>query len=80
MRRENIKLIPDDCKINPKYLDVMTNDEFVITFREMQQLIIGIYADVEKAPFDWGYPAENNTVELWGAAYNRISDLRISLM
>ena len=75
MRRENIKLIPEDCKINPQYLDSLTNEEFVSIFRELQELFIAIYTDIEKAPFDWGYPSVNNTTELWGSAYNRISDL-----
>jgi len=74
LRRESIALIPDNCKINTQYLGSMTNDEFVAAFREMQQLIINIYADVERAPFDWGYPKKNNTEELYGVAYNRISD------
>lgn len=74
IRRERIKLIPDDCKINPEYLDSMSNDEFIELFRQMQNLIIKIYEDVETAPFDWGYPKENNTKSISGTAYNRISD------
>lgn len=74
IRRENIKLIPNDCKINPEYLDSMSNDEFIMVFRQMQKLIIKIYEDVETAPFDWGYPNENNTKNISGTAYNRISD------
>ena len=75
MRRENIKFIPEDCKVNPQCLGSLTNEEFVASYKELQELITGIYADVEKAPFDWGYPSVNNTTELWGSAYNRISDL-----
>ncbi|MCL2546583.1 MAG: hypothetical protein FWE06_05235 [Oscillospiraceae bacterium] len=58
IRRESIKLIPGNCKINPQCLGSMTNEVFVAAFREMQQLFIDIYTDAEKAPFDWGYPAK----------------------
>ena len=73
-RRENIVPIPSDCKINPEYLGSMSNGEFVAVFKEMQELIVSIYKGVEKAPFEWGYPEENNSKGLWASAYNRISD------
>lgn len=73
-RKDNIKIIPDECKINPKYLGSITNDEFISVFKEMQELILSIYDDVEKVPLEWGYPSENNTKNVGGTAYDRISD------
>jgi len=74
-RRETIVLIPDNCKIAKQYLDSMTNEEFITAFRKLQKLIIEIYQDVEKSPFDWGYPKVNNSKEIYASAYNRISDV-----
>ena len=78
-RRETIFLIPADCKIDARYLDGLSNEAFVAAFRELQETMIRIYEDAEKAPFDWGYPAENKSIELYAAAYNRISDLFCAL-
>ena len=74
IRREGIKLIPDNCEVSPQHLGTMTNSEFIAAFGEMQNLIIAIYTDVEKAPFKWGYPETNHTENLYSVSYNRISD------
>lgn len=74
VRRESIKLIPDNCELDLRYLGSMTNSQFVAAFRGMQQLMIDIYTDVEKAPFKWGYPKQSNTENLYSVSYNRISD------
>ncbi len=78
--KDAIVLIPDDCVIDPQYLGSMTNQEYVAVFKYIQELIIRIYEDVEKAPFEWGYPQENNTTNLCAAAYYRVSDFFLSLM
>jgi hypothetical protein len=69
-RRENIVLIPNGVKIAPKHLGELTNDEFVAAFREMQEIIISIYDDIEESPFSWGYPDFDQT----GGYYNRVTD------
>jgi len=55
-RREMV-FIPDDAEINPLFLDGMTNDEFVTAFREWQEMISAMYAEVENgSPYAWGFP------------------------
>lgn len=55
-RKKEILLIPADVVVDPKYLGGLTNAQFVSTFKELQKMVIGIYQDVEKSPFVWGYP------------------------
>lgn len=69
-RRENILLIPNDAYINPKHLREITNNEFILSFRQLQQIIINTYSDIEKSPFYWGYPDCDQT----DGYYNRVTD------
>lgn len=73
-RRETIVMIPDKCNIAKQYLNSLSNDEFILAFKKMQRLVIDIYQNIEKSPFDWGYPEVNNSTEIYASAYNRISD------
>jgi len=52
-----IVYIPKDTKIDPFYLNGLTNGEFAEAFRRLQELIYAIYDDIERgSPFDWGWP------------------------
>jgi len=54
--KKDILLIPDNVKIESKHLGALSNSQFVAVFRELQELVIKIYEDIEKSPFVWGYP------------------------
>ena len=69
-RKKTIFLIPDDVKIDPKHLAELTNKQFITAFKELQQLMIKVYEDIEKSPFDWGYPDYYIT----DGYYNRVFD------
>ena len=69
-RKNAIVPIPDDVKIDPKYLGALSNIQFVSAFRELQELIAKMYEDIKKAPFDWGYPDYYST----DGYYNRVID------
>jgi|GEM_PF-637708 len=75
-QKELIRLIPEDVKINPKHLQNITNDQFIKTFRALQQLILDIYSDVEVNPIQWGYPLAHVTGH---SAYNRIVDFLLGI-
>jgi hypothetical protein len=55
-RKRLILPIPYGAVVEQKYLSNLDNDEFVKTFRELQDIIIAIYDDIEASPFEWGYP------------------------
>ena len=69
-RKKLILLIPDDVIVDQKCLGTLTNNQFVTAFRDLQKLIIKIYDDVEKSPFEWGYPDYYVT----DGYYNRVVD------
>ena len=69
-RKKDILLIPNNVIIGKKYLNVLTNEQFVMIFKKLQKLIIKIYDDIEKSPFSWGYP-DFETTEGY---YNRVVD------
>ena len=75
-RKEVMRLIPDDVKINPKHLNGIANNQFIKCFRELQQLILSIYSDIEEKPFEWGYPDTHVTGD---AANNRMSVFFLNL-
>ena len=51
-----IVFIPDDAKINPLFLEGLSNEEFIDAFRTWQELVYSIYEDIEKgSPFEWGF-------------------------
>jgi hypothetical protein len=49
-------LIPKGTKINPIYLKNLSNDEFADVFRDLQEIVLAIYQDIERTPFVWGWP------------------------
>jgi len=55
-RKKTIVPIPDDAKIDVRHLDGVENSEFIAAFRELQIVVADVYDDIEKAPFEWGYP------------------------
>lgn len=69
-RKKTILLIPDGVKVESNLLGSLSNDEFVSTFRESQKLIIKTYEDIERSPFDWGYP----DFYITDGYYNRVFD------
>jgi len=70
-RRNDILPAPLIFKVDEKYLAGMTNDEFVSAFKELKQTVIAIYEDVEKSPFQWGYP----DFLITEGYYNRVMDI-----
>ena len=70
-RKKLILPIPENAQIEPKYLSGLENNEFVAVFRELQNLIVSIYNEIEKSPFDWGFP----DIEQSDGLYNRVTDI-----
>ena len=70
-RKNDILPVPSNFKVNEKYLIGLTNDEFVRAFEELQQIVIAIYEDIEKSPFQWGYP----DFLITEGYYNRVMDI-----
>ena len=58
----------------------MTNQEFVSVFKELQQLVIRIYENIEECPFAWGYPERNDSHDVDALAYKRLMELFYALM
>jgi hypothetical protein len=70
-----IVYIPDGIKINPYYLCGLTNDEYVAAFRALQQLVCGIYEEIERtSPFEWGWQGWQD-IASYGVWHNRIMGL-----
>jgi len=70
-RRKAILPCPNAFIVDPKHLGELTNDEFISAFKQLRQTVISAYEDIEKSPFDWGYP-DFNTTEGY---YNRVNDI-----
>jgi hypothetical protein len=70
-RRNDILPTPSDFKVDEKHLAGLTNDEFVSAFKELQQTVTAIYEDIEKSPFQWGYP----DFLITEGYYNRVMDI-----
>ena len=72
--KNQIAYIPDNTKINQKYLDKagLTNDEFVQAFRGFQEMMYKIYEAIEhSSPFAWGW-ADWRGLTVGGIKYNRV--------
>jgi len=74
-RRENILLAPAEFTVNPEYLSNMDNARFVDAFKELQEFVARCYEDIERAPFEWGYPDYETT----DGYYNRVMDILVSI-
>jgi len=74
-RRQAVLPAPVDFKVNPKHLREMTNEQFVAAFREWQQFVVRCYENIERVPFDWGYPDYQTT----DGYYNRVIDILFAL-
>jgi len=49
--------IPKGTKIDPQYLNGLTNDEFVAAFGGWQEIMGNIYDAIKQgSPFEWGWP------------------------
>lgn len=75
-RKQAILPIPARVKISPKHRGELTDEQFISAFSELQQLVIACYNEIEKAPFEWGYP-DFYTTEGY---YNRVNDILFALV
>lgn len=75
IRRLAILPAPVDYQVNPDYLIEMDNQAFIKAFKELQAFVIRCYEDIERAPFEWGYPNFNAT----DGHYNRVMDVLVVL-
>jgi len=67
---ENILMIPEGVKFNPKYLKGLTDKQLCNAFYRLQLLIKNIYDNISVNPFNWGYPDYYTTID-----YNPISSV-----
>jgi hypothetical protein len=75
-RKKAILPIPADAKTDPRYLNGLSNDEFVKNFGKLQKIVIAAYEDIEKTPFSWGYPQYLTTE----GYYSRVADFLFSFV
>ena len=68
-RRNDILPAPSNFKVAEKHLTELTNDAFVRAFEALQQIVKAVYEDIEKHPFQWGYP------DFLKGLYNRVADI-----
>jgi len=70
--KQEIVCIPEGTKINPHYLNGLSNDEFVTAFNALQELLYGIYEGIEQgSPFDWGWP-DYRGLTVYGINHDRV--------
>jgi hypothetical protein len=74
-----IVMIPDGVTVNPDYLGGLSNREFVETFRTLQEMIIAIYSEIEKSPYEWGWP-DWRGITVDGNQHNRVSRILSTLV
>ena len=76
-RKNKIVFIPNGIKILPEFLGSLSNDQFVETFRELQKILFRMYNDMERAPFEWGFPdfQKNKEYTDYGRAYGILVEL-----
>jgi hypothetical protein len=74
-RKQDILPIPADVKISQKCRSELTNEQFITSFGELQQFVIACYNEIEKSPFEWGYPDLYTT----NGYYNRVDDILFAL-
>jgi len=76
--KKAIILIPEDVKIAPKHLGPLIQDEFIEAFRALQEVIISIYDDIEREPFEWGYPDHKTKITI-ASNQNRVMEVLYAL-
>ena len=74
-RRLAILSSPMNYQVNPDYLIEMDNHEFITAFKELQTFVINCYHDIERNPFEWGYPDFETT----DGYYNRVIDILFAI-
>ena len=58
--KNSLVYIPKNTKIDDCFLGNLTNEEFIETFRTLQNLLYDIYDEIEHgSPFSWGWPDWN---------------------
>jgi len=75
-RRLAILPLPAEYKVNSRLLGELDNDEFSNAFKELHQLVIRCYDDIERAPFEWGYPDYKAT----DGYYNRVMNVLFAIV
>jgi len=75
-RKNEILPAPSDFKVDEKHLTELTNNAFVSAFMKLQQTVTAIYDDIEKSPFQWGYP----DFLITEGYYNRVMDILFGLV
>ena len=75
--RRYIVPVPDGVQIAPELLGDMSNQQFVEALRMLQELVIRMYIDMERAPFEWGFPdfQKNKEYTDYGRAYGVLVNL-----
>lgn len=74
-RKQDILPIPSSIKISSRFLNGISNEQFVTAFSGLQKFVIACYDEIEKAPFGWGYPDFYTT----DGYYNRVNDILFAM-
>jgi len=70
--KSSMVFIPSNTKINPIYLDGLTNEEFINAFTFLQKFLYAVYDAVEQgSPFGWGWPNWSD-LTWYGIIHNRV--------
>ena len=70
--KDTMVFIPCGVKINPDYLNGLTNEEYVAAFKAFQEFLYMVYDSIEHgSPFDWGWP-DWNGITHYGIVHNRV--------
>ena len=78
--KEAIVFIPERTKIISEYLGELTNEEFVRTFKSLQELIVTIYDEIASDPFTWGFPDWRLGITVDGGNNNRLMETFFELV
>jgi len=80
--KENLRQIvsiPHDTKIDPKFLNELSNEDFVTAFEALQEFLIACYSDIARAPFEWGYPCAHQKLTVVEYGEYRLRNMLSSL-
>ena len=73
-KREMV-FIPDNTRIDPLFLEGLTNDEFVAAFRAWQDMLCTIYNEIGRgSPFEWGFSSWGS-LTISGVSQTRVMDI-----
>ncbi|MCL2707749.1 MAG: hypothetical protein FWF03_01395 [Defluviitaleaceae bacterium] len=64
--------IPKNARIDPVFLNGLTNDEFVTAFKSLQNFLCAVYDGIGRgSPFEWGWP-DWKAITWEGINHNRV--------